>query len=156
MATVYIESTVVSYCAARPSRDLVVAAHQQITLDWWGNVLPALTPFVSQFVLEEVSRGDPEAAAKRMEIITGIPSLEMLPAIADLAREYFNTIRLPETARTDAFHVALAVHHGLDYLVTWNCTHIAGGRVRTHVQQINDRRGIATPVICTPEELMEV
>lgn len=156
MPTVYIESTVISYRTARPSRDLVVATHQQLTLEWWDNVLQALTPFVSQFVWDEIARGDAEAVARRVKAIEGIASLEMSPPIAELAREYFDAIRLPETARTDAIHVALAVYHGLDYLVTWNCKHIAGGRVRAIVQQINERRGIATPVICTPEELMEV
>lgn len=156
MPTVYIESTVVSYRTAKLSRDPVVAVHQQLTLEWWGNVLPLLTPFVSQFVWDEITRGDAEAVAKRVRAIEKIPLLEMVPPIADLAREYFDAIRLPDTARTDSLHLALAVHHGLDYLVTWNCKHIAGGRVRGIVQRINERRGIATPVICTPEELMEV
>ena len=156
MATVYVESTVISYRAARPSRDLVAAAHQQITVEWWDTILPFLSPFVSQFVLEEISRGDPEAVKRRRQLIRDLPMLDMSPPIADLAAEYFAAIRLPESARVDALHMALAVHHNLDYLVTWNCTHIAGARVRAVVHEINDAHGIATPVICTPEELMEV
>jgi hypothetical protein len=154
--TVYLESTVVSYYVARPSRDLIVAAHQQVTVEWWAHVLPQLTPFVSQFVLEEISRGDPQAAKRRVEAVDGLPTLEMTSRVADLASEYYNAAQIPQSCRTDSYHIALAVYHGMDYLVTWNCTHIAGARVRNIVQRINQQHGFVSPIICTPEELMEV
>ncbi|MEK7275081.1 MAG: type II toxin-antitoxin system VapC family toxin [Candidatus Desantisbacteria bacterium] len=156
MSTVYIESTVISYYTGRPSQDLIVAAHQQLTREWWENILPECSPFISQFVLDEISRGDHEAVNKRIKAIKGIPLLEVVEPIVNLGLEYFDAIGIPEKVRTDAFHIAIAVYHGLDYLVTWNCTHITGGRVRGIVEKINDKHGFVTPIICTPEELMEV
>lgn len=156
MPTVYMESTVISYYTGRPSRDLVVAAHQELTREWWENILPKCSLFISQFVLDEISRGDHEAVGKRIKAVEGIPILEVVQPIVDLGLEYYDAIGIPEKARTDAFHIAIAVYHGLDYLVTWNCTHISGGRVRGIVEKINDKHGFVTPIICTPEELMEV
>ncbi|MFH1962888.1 MAG: type II toxin-antitoxin system VapC family toxin [bacterium] len=156
MPTVYIESTVISYHNSRPSRDLIVAAHQELTREWWKNILPKCSLFISQFVLDEISRGNPKASDKRIKSVERIPLLEVVQPIVNLGLEYFDAIGIPEKARTDAFHIAVAVYHGLDYLVTWNCTHITGGRVRGIVERINDKHGFATPIICTPEELMEV
>jgi len=156
MSLVYLESTVVSYYAARPSRDLIIAAHQQITIEWWESVLPSLDPCISQFVIDEISRGDAEAAKKRLRVIEDFNVLRMLPEIAELAMKYNREIGIPQKCLTDAYHMALSVYHGLDYLVTWNCTHIASARVRGIVRNINDSLGLVTPVICTPEELMEV
>jgi len=154
--TVYIETSVVSYLTAQTSRDLVVAAHQQVTAEWWRLALPQLEPFVSPVVLEEIARGDPQAAKKRMDAVAAFGVLEVVPEVRDLAERYFAAIDLPEKARADAYHLALAVWHGMNYLVTWNCTHIAGGKVKLIVQRINAGKGIIPPVICTPEELMEI
>ena len=156
MPTVYIESTVISYYTGKPSRDLIVAAHQELTREWWETILPKCSPFISQFVLDEISRGDQEAVNKRIKAVEGIPLLEVVEPIVNLGLEYFDTIGVPEKARTDAFHIAIAVYHGLDYLVTWNCTHIAGARVRGIIEKINDEHEFDSPIICTPEELMEV
>ncbi len=118
--------------------------------------MPECSPFISQFVLDEISRGDQEAVNKRIKVIERVPLLEVVEPIVNLGLEYFDAIGIPEKARTDAFHMAIAVYHGLDYLVTWNCTHITGGQVRGIVEKINDKHEFATPIICTPEELMEV
>jgi hypothetical protein len=153
---VYIESTVISYCTALGTRDLIMAAHQQITLEWWKGVLPDLDPYVSQVVFDEISRGDADAARRRLSVIGKFRVLEMSPSIASLADLYFRALDIPKKARNDSFHLALAVCHGMDYLVSWNCTHISSGRVRNTIGRINDERGYETPIICTPEELMEV
>jgi len=153
--TVYIETSVISYLTAQISRDLVVTAHQQLTAEWWQQALPQFEAFASPVVLEEISRGDTEAAKKRKRIVAAFAILEVSDEVRDLAERYFAAIDLPEKARADAYHLALAVWHGMDYLVTWNCTHIAGGKVKQIVQRINKERDIGTPVICTSEELME-
>jgi len=155
-ASVYIESTVISYLLARPSRDIVVAAHQQITAEWWKIALPKLDPFVSQFVINEISQGDAGASKERLKAVSGFSLLEITQEIEDLANRYFKKIHIPEKARADAFHMAMATWHGLDYLVSWNCTHITSARVRIIVEGVNDSLGFITPTICTPEELMEV
>lgn len=154
--SVYIETSVVSYFTAQVSRDLIVAAHQQLTAQWWREALPKFAGFISSVVLEEIGKGDSEAARRRQEAVRGCEILEIVPEVRDLANQYFMALALPEKARADAYHLALAVWHGMDYLATWNCTHIAGGRVKLTVQGVNDRRGIASPIICTPEELMEI
>ena len=154
--TIYIETSVVSYFTARPSRDLIVAAHQQITHDWWKKVLPQYEAFISPIVLEEASKGDSRAAQLRLENITPFSMLEVLPEIQKLADIYFTEIDIPDKARADSYHLALSAWHGIDFLVFWNCVHIANGRVRMMLEEINSKQGIRTPVICTPEELMEV
>jgi len=154
--SVYIETTVISYLAAAPSRDLVVAAHQQVTSEWWDRVLPQCTAYVSPVVLEEISRGDREQAKRRNASVSKFAVLQVNQDVRDLADVYFAEIDIPEKAIADAFHLALATWHGMDYVVSWNCSHIASGRVRSILEHVNAEKGIVTPVICTPEELMEV
>ncbi len=155
MQTVYIETTVISYYAARRTRDLIAAAHQEITLEWWEEALQLFEPYVSQIVFDEISRGDKKAIQRRLEAVQGFKVLEMNPGVAALADTYFSALKIPDKARNDTYHLAIAVYHGMDYLVSWNCTHITAGRVRAIVEAVNDKKGYATPIICTPEELME-
>ena len=112
--------------------------------------------FVSPVVLEEIAHGDPDAAQRRVHSVTAFPVLEVVPAGHTVAAAYFAAIPLPDKAQADAYHLVLAAWHGLDYLVSWNCTRIVSGRVRMIVEEVNAQFGIRTPTICTPEELMEV
>ncbi len=153
--SVYIETTVISYLTARPNRDLIVAAHQQVTVEWWYDTLPKLEPFISPIVIEEVSRGDETAARLRLEKIADMPVLEITDEVRELAEVYFEKIPIPGKARGDAFHLAVTTFHGMDFLVSWNFSHILSARVRAVIQEINTIRGVSTPIICTPEELME-
>ena len=152
----YIETSVISYFTARPSRDLIVVARQRITYEWWEVALPFFEAHISPVVLEEISRGNLEAASKRRKAVASFPLLEVIPEVRDLAEVYFTKISIPEKSRADTYHLALATWHGMDYLVSWNCRHIAGAGVRRRVEEINAVEGIRTPTICTPEELMEV
>lgn len=154
--TIYIESSVISYLASRYSRDLVIAAHQQITHEWWDETLPKYDAYISPIVIEEISRGDEQAAQERLNRVASFSILEVVQQVRELADEYFDAIKIPEKARADAYHLALSAWHGMDFLVSWNCTHIASGRVRMILEQVNAVFGIRTPIICTPEELMEV
>ena len=154
--SVYIETSVISYLTARPIRDIVVAAHQQVTLEWWEKSLPHLDPYVSPLVIEEASRGDQEAARLRLEKIAGFAVLEITADVRELAELYFKKTPIPGKARGDAYHLAVATCHGMDFLVSWNFTHILNARVRAVIQSLNTARGVGTPIICTPEELMEV
>jgi len=154
--SVYVETTIISYLTARPSRDLIVAGHQQITSEWWENVRPEVDCFVSPFVIEEASRGDSVMAAKRLEAITEFPVLTTHETVDELARCYFERMNIPEAVKTDAFHVATAAAYGIDYLLSWNCQHIASAHVQKIIQELNDELEIPTPIMCTPEALMEV
>ena len=153
--TVYIETSVISYLTAKPSRDLIIAAHQQITNDWWENALSNYEAFISPIVLEEISRGDANAIQARLEKVSIFPVLEILPEVRNLADTYFAAFAIPDKARADTYHLAVAAWHGMDFLVSWNCTHIVNGRIKLLIEEINAGQGIRTPIICTPEELME-
>lgn len=153
-AKVYIETTVPSYLAARPSRDLLTAAHQQITRDWWEMRRAAFDLFVSELVIEESAAGDPAVAARRRELLTDIPILPMNGGILSLAEALVNQGPVPATAVADALHIALATVYACDYLLTWNCRHIANAQVERAARQLASRLGYELPTICTPEELM--
>jgi len=154
-ATAYIESTVISYYSAVRTRDLVVAAHQELTSEWWEVVLPGLDPYISQIVVDEISRGDSDAAERRLAAVAEFRLLQVTADVVSLADEYFAALDIPAKARSDSLHLVLATCHGMDYLVSWNCKHISSGRVRNIVAAVNEQRGYETPIICTPEELME-
>ena len=153
--SVYIETSVVSYLASRPSRDLIVAGHQQITAEWWERDLRKFVALISPVVVDEISHGDPDTAAKRLQAVAGMELLVVDGTVQSLASTYFSELGLPENGRIDALHLAVASHHAVDYLVTWNCRHIANGRVMKRLAELNLSLGIATPMICTPEELLE-
>jgi hypothetical protein len=154
--SVYIETTVISYYTAKPSNSLITLAHQRLAHSWWKKGLPKLNPFISQFVIDEISKGNKEAAQKRLSVSSKFSVLEATSEVSKLASAYYKAIQIPEKARIDAFHLAMATFHGMDYLVSWNCVHIASGRVRNILEKINAEFGYSTPAICTPEELMEV
>lgn len=154
--TIYIETTIISYLTARPSRDLIAAGHQQITAEWWELVRPKVDCFVSPFVIEEASRGDSAMVARRLEAIASFPVLRQNDTVDELARRYFEKMSIPERARIDAFHLAMASAYEMDYLLSWNCRHIASAQVQKMTQRMNDELEIQTPIMCTPEALMEV
>lgn len=149
---VYIETSVVSYLTAFPSRDIVVAAHQQITHSWWA-VRDGFDRYVSEAVLTEAAAGDPEAAARRMAAISALPVLKITNDVAALARHFVAQGALPPKAFVDALHVATAAVHGMEFLLTWNCTHIANAHIRGKLEKLCRSRNLQPPTICTPEEL---
>jgi hypothetical protein len=151
---VYLETTIPSYLTAWLSRDLIKAAHQQITREWWQS-RARFDLYISQIVLREASGGDAEAARLRLEALTGIPVLTLSPAASILAQQLVTQGPLPEQATVDALHIAIAVVNGMDYLLTWNCTHIANAALRHRIEAICRTSGYEPPVLCTPEELME-
>jgi hypothetical protein len=152
--TVYIETSIVSYLAAHPSRDLITAAHQQITHTWWQEYRQEFLIFASQVVLDESAAGDPQMASKRMEILKNVPLLEFTPEVAELAEALITRLPLPPRAGADAAHIAVATYHGINFLLTWNCSHIANAVLRPRIEKICKDRGYSAPVLCTPEELL--
>lgn len=154
MPTVYVETSIISYLAARPSRDLIVAARQQLTHTWWRERRPAFDLYVSQVVLDEILAGDPDAAERRAALAAGIPVLDITPEVADLAAVLIRRVPLPTTAGADAAHIATAAYHRINFLITWNSTHIANAELRPRVEQVCRENGYSPPVLCTPDELM--
>ena len=152
--SVYLETTIISYLTARPSRDVVVAGKQQVTREWWDTQRDGYDLFVSQVVVGEAADGDPEAADLRSRCLTGLASVEANPDVAALADALLHERVLPGKAATDAVHVALAAVHGIHYLLTWNCKHLANAAMRDAVNRVLLDRGYEPPIICTPDELM--
>ncbi len=151
---VYLETSVISYLMSRPSRDLVVAAHQEITREWFALQAQAYELFVSQLVVSEASAGDNDAARERLAFLQGIPQLGITDAAGELAAKLVESGTVPRKAVEDALHIAVAAMHGVEYLLTWNCTHIANATMRQAIEGVCRRAGYEPPVICTPEELM--
>ena len=151
---VYLETTIPSYLTAWPSRDLVRAAHQQITRDWWDRRRPEFELYISQVVLRECQAGDATAAAERLKILQDLPLLEQTEEATRLAQALVDRVPLPERAAVDALHVAIATVHGVDYLLTWNCTHIANATLRDPIESVCRENGYEPPAICTPDELL--
>jgi predicted nucleic acid-binding protein len=152
-AAIYIETSVVSYLVARPNRDIIVAAHQQLTVDWWENQHQQYDLFVSQIVLDEARAGDQQAAEKRLEALENLPLLEIDEAAIRLAENLVQSYAVPMKAAQDALHIAVACINGMDYLLTWNCKHIANAKMRGKIEQACREAGYIAPIICTPEEL---
>jgi hypothetical protein len=151
---VYIETTIVSYLTARPSRDLVIAAHQQITQEWWTNRRSDFELYASQLVVQESSAGEAQMAQLRLASLDETLLLKVNSEAVALARKLVEKGPLPEKAAIDALHIAIATVHGMDYLLTWNCKHIANAEMQTTVAAISRASGYEPPVICTPEELL--
>ncbi len=151
----YLETTIPSYLTAWRSRDLIKAAHQEATREWWEG-RSRFELYVSQVVVRESAGGDPEAAAQRLQALAGIPILDVTEDAEVLAGDLIDRGPLPKKAAVDALHIAVATVHGMDYLLTWNCTHIANAATRGGIEAVCRENGMAPPTICTPIELMEI
>lgn len=150
----YLETTVPSYLTARPSRDLIVAAHQQITHEWWEMRRHNFEIFISQFVIDEARQGDEEASQRRLEILSDFDLLDITDDVTDLASAILNADVIPQKAATDAAHIAIATVHNIQFLLTWNCAHIANAEISIEIKSVCKSKGYECPIICTPEELM--
>jgi predicted nucleic acid-binding protein len=153
METVYIETTIPSYLVSEPSRDVVIIGHQQLTQNWWENEKKKYELFISEIVIEEISRGNPHYSKQRLEIIKDAKLLILDDNITKIAENYMQNFNFPEKLLRDVFHVAYAVYYEIDYLLTWNCKHIANAHFKKQLEIFNNKEGYKTPEICTPEEL---
>jgi hypothetical protein len=154
--TVYIETTIISYLTAWPSNDAVRAAHQVATREWWDHERVAYQLCTSEVARVEASAGDPVAAAERVAVLDQLRLLPVTPEARQLAGELLARTALPATEDRDAAHIAVAATNGVDYLLTWNCRHLANATLRTRIEMVCRSLGYEPPVICTPLELREV
>ena len=137
----------------RPSRDLVTAAHQQVTRDWWQTAHDRFELYISELILAEISAGNAELATKRLQLVAGLPILQYSDDVASLVGEFQTRLGLTGRARVDVPHFAFAVSYEIDYLVTWNCAHIANGEVIRRLMQATNELQRFCPAILTPNEL---
>ena len=151
---VYIETTIPSYLAAWPARDLLQAARQQITHDWWNTARANYDLHISQMVLDEIGAGDAEAAKRRADIVKDIPLLDLTVEVDSVTASIMDSRLLPSIAMRDAIHIAVASVHETDFLLTWNCRHIANARIMKELEELMANGGYSMPLLCTPEELL--
>ena len=154
MNTVYIETSIVSYASARPSRDIETAALQQQARDWWKNERPKFDLVTSQLTLDEASAGDTSAAADRLKLLDGLPLVDINPDTEILASQLLAAHTMPRKAAADALHVAAAALGGVKYLLTLNCKHIANAHELPRIYELLDREGLGQMLICTPAEFL--
>lgn len=150
---VYLETSVVGYFTARPSRDIVTAARQSLTREWWEETKERFDVYISVLVVEEAKVGNPEAAQMRQQAIAGLPIIEINEAAERLAKRLLTRKLIPEGSAEDALHIALATVHGMDYLLTWNFRHINNAEMKERIRGAIESAGYECPIICSPEEL---
>ncbi len=155
MPRVYIETSIVSYLRQRPSGQVVTAARQLLTRRWWEQERFQYELVTSQYVIDEAADGDPLRAQERLDSLEDIPSLQLGPEIDAIANAIMSRAILPPKAQVDALHIAVASYHRIDYLLTWNCSHIANARILPRIQAALIEQGCFVPLICTPEEMLD-
>ncbi len=151
----YIETTIISYLTAMTSSNPIVAGRQALTREWWEHRRTAFDLLVSELVFEEAAAGDPKAAKRRLDYISGMDSLHISDEAVMLAEALVGEGPIPSEYGEDALHIALCAVNGIDFLMTWNCRHLANAFHRHQIEAAVEARGYRCPVICTPEELME-
>lgn len=152
--TVYIETSILGYLTARSSRDIVIAANIEVTREWWNIRRGNFQLYSSQAVVQETAQGDAEIAAQRLEIVRNLALLDLNQAVLDLAEQFLERSNLPAKADIDAIHIAAATVHGMDYLLTWNCKHIANAQIQRKLAEVSFDLGYELPILCTPYELL--
>jgi len=156
MAKIYIETSIVSYLTARPSNNLIAAAWQKETIDWWGRQKARFDLYISEVVIEEAGRGDEAAASRRLAVLENIQVLQLNQASIALSKALIEEGGMPRKALDDALHVAISAVHGVDFLLTWNCRHIDNAEMKPRIRAIVENHGYQSPEIATPTELMGV
>ena len=151
---VYLETTVISYLVGRPSSDPTLASWQQITRQLWEEFVDEFTFVISPVVLTEASQGNPEAAQRRLEVLSHLRVLEVLPEADILTQKLLYARAVPQTSNPDAQHIAIATVHGVEYLASWNHKHIVNTNKREHISQVCREAGFEPTTICTPAELI--
>lgn len=150
----YLETTVVSYYVSRPSKDLVTAADQLVTREFWIRRLPLYEVYVSEIVIDEAEKGDRTYAAERLKAIAAFPVISQSNEVRELAKAYMKTHAFPRKAELDAFRLAAASIQEVGILATWNCRHLANPKLWRKFAENNRVNGLELPVICTPRVLL--
>lgn len=156
MAKVYIETLIISYLTARPTSNLIAAAWQKETTDWWETRKSRFSLCISEVVIEEAGRGDSSAARRRLAELSGIKVPPLTDNVVGLSKALIQEGGVPKKALNDALHIAVAAVHDVDYLLTWNCRHIDNAEMKPKIRKICQEHGFRCPEIAIPIELMGV
>jgi len=152
-ATVYIETTIIGYLTSWPRKDPLVAGQQTLTREWWDQERNDYDLVTSAVVRSEAAAGDATAAAERLAVIDKLRFLSITPESIALAQALLSRLAIPPTEDRDAAHVGIAAAHGVHYLLTWNCRHLANATLRPKIELVCREQGYEPPIICTPQEL---
>ncbi len=152
---VHIETSVISYLTARPSRDVVIAGRQEVTREWWEERSTKFALYVSMLVMEEAKGGNPSAARKRVDAMSEIPVLQITDDAEELAEKLISANLIPRESAEDALHIAIATINAMDFLLTWNFSHINNAFTKMKILETIESLGYECPVLCSPEELEE-
>ena len=152
---VYLETTIISFLAARPSRDILVNAKQAVTNEWWATQRNDFDLYISEVVLGEISNGDRDAVERRLNVAKGLYSLELTEKCFNIAKQLTGNI-IPDSVAEDAYHVSLAIEHNIEYLLTWNMKHINKTKTKYAIMELCNLNEYNCPVICSPFEMIEV
>jgi len=151
---VYIETSIISYYTARPSRDLIVAARQEITHETWPILQEKFDIYISALVIQEVSRGDRKASKKRLDALSGILIIEISHGAQEVAQSLISEKAIPFESEEDALHIAVASTNGMDFLLTWNFSHINNAFKKSKIIRTIENHGFIPPEICSPDEFI--
>lgn len=154
--TVYIETSILGYLTARPTENLIVAANMKITHDWWNEYCNSLELYASELVEDEAARGDPAIADQRLALLKSLIFLNLTEEVISVAQKFLEQSNLPAKASNDAMHIALATVYNLNYLLTWNCKHMANSQIQRKLSEISLSLGYRLPFICTPYEFINL
>lgn len=151
--TVYIETTIPSfYWETRTDSESV--AMKDWTREWWDGPRMLCDCWTSVAVVEELETGDHPEKEQKLDLLEQALLLEINDEIREIAQVYIDNYLMPKDVAGDALHVAVASYYKMDYLLTWNCTHLANARKKQHLRRINGRLRLDTPEIITPLELL--
>ncbi len=150
----YLETTIVSYLTARPSKEPIFAGLQAATRKWWEQRRQNYEVVTSQLVLTEAAKGDADAARRRLAALAELQVMEIIPTATLLGEAILATGLLPPKAAQDAGHIAMAAVNGAHFLLTWNCRHIANPAIADELIRVCQTRGFECPVLCTPYALI--
>jgi predicted nucleic acid-binding protein len=153
--SVYIETSIISYLCSRPSRDLVIAANQEVTREWWDQRRGMYDLYISDYVISEIAAGDESAASRRLALVDGIPLLDANDEVIRLTEDIMRSLKLPSQLEADMEHVAIASVHGMDYVLTLNMTHIANPHWQALLEKAITDGGYNMPLMCVPQALLE-
>jgi hypothetical protein len=150
---VYVETTIPSlYYDVRTSAETV--ARRKWTRQWWSDAADHYELVTSLAVLEELGEGDPARSAARIALLRELPLLPLESEVVEIVSTYIARKLMPADPGGDALHLALASYYECDFLVTWNCRHLANANKFGHIRRVNTQLGLFVPALVTPLELL--
>jgi predicted nucleic acid-binding protein len=153
METVYIETSIASFYH-ETRRNAESLARKHWTRHWWSVRRQHFVCHTSIATIDELERGNHPMKADKLSVVAELNLLEINHDIREIAKVYISNYLMPAEIIGDALHVAIASYHKMDYLLTWNCNHLANANKKKHLRRINERLHLNTPEIITPLELM--